>query len=104
MQYNTRAIDKDKLSMVPRDKAAHSALMALHQLQDIEHPEHMLLGVATLFSAFCNRCGIDPSEVHAMGLSVIKARDDGDAPTGGAIQVLRDFAGIRLMGQDVSVS
>lgn len=99
-----RPIDRDKLSMVPRDKVAHSALMALHQLQDIEDPEHMLMGVATLFAAFAHRTGQDPSELHAMGLKVIRAPNDGDDPTGGALEVLRDFAGARLMAQKVTTS
>lgn len=99
-----RPIDPLKLSMVPRDKVAHSAILALHQLQDLEDPEHMMLGVATLFASFCRRARVDASELHAMGLNVIDAPVDYDMNTGGAIEMLRDFAGMRIAGQEVTIS
>lgn len=99
-----RALSKDKLSMVPRDRAAAAAHVALFQLQDRESPEEIMLGVATLFAALCMRCGLDPEAVHTMGRRVVMEPTEGDAPTNGSVQVLKDFAGLKMMGQEVSIS
>lgn len=95
-------LDKDKLSMVPRETAARLALLALHQMQD-EFPEEVILGVSTLFAAFTLRCGLDPQDLHHKGLRVLQAPEEGDRPTDATIQVLRDFAGARLMGKEVTI-
>lgn len=73
--------------------------MALHQLQDMETPEEIVLGVSVLFGSICRRLGLDASEVHAMGLKVIDTPSEGDAHTNGAVEVVRDFAQTRIMGQ-----
>lgn len=99
-----KPLDRDRLSMVPRDRAAAAAHVALFQLQDRDSPEEIILGVATLFAALCMRCGVDPEAAHTMGRKVIMEPAEGDAPTNGSVQVLKDFAATRMMGQEVSVS
>lgn len=99
----SRKLDRDKLSMVPRWDAARAAMTALDRLQDMT-PEEVLLGTATLFAAMCRRCGIEPSAAHGMGMKVLEAPWEGDKQTDTTLQVLRDFAGVRLMGQEVSIS
>lgn len=98
----SRALDKTKLAMVPRSEAASAAHLALFQLQDIPEPETQMLGISVLFAAFAHRMQLNPEELHNMGLAVLKARDEGDVPTGNSLQVLRDFAAIRLMGVDTT--
>ncbi len=99
---DARPLDRTKLVMVPRLDAARAAFEALHPVQSIE-PERMLLGVATLFATLCYRCQVEPQQLHEMGLKVLKQPFDGDTKTGATLEALRDFAGIRVMGQDVSV-
>lgn len=94
--------DKLRLAMVPRSEAADAAHLALFQLQDLPRTETMMLGVGVLFAAFCSRVGLDPSELHGMGLAVLKERADGDIPTSNSLQVLRDFAAIRVMGEQTT--
>jgi hypothetical protein len=88
--------------MVPRSKAASAAHLALFQLQDIKSPEEQMLGVAVLFAAFCNRMQLDPQELHTMAMRVITAPDEGAVDTNNNMQVLRDFAAIRLLGEQTT--
>jgi hypothetical protein len=94
--------DRTRLGMVPRSQAADAAHLALFQLQDLPRTETMMLGIGVLFAAFCSRTGTDPQELHAMGLAVLKERTDGDVPTSNSLQVLRDFAAIRVMGEQTT--
>jgi hypothetical protein len=94
--------DKTRLVMVPRSEAAGAAHLALFQLQDLPRTEVMMAGVAVLFAAFAARVGLDPSELHALGLAILKERTDGDIPTSNSLQVLRDFAAIRVLGEQTT--
>lgn len=94
--------DRTRLSMVPRSEAADAAHLALFQLQDLPRTETMMLGVGVLFAAFCARTGMDPEELHRMASNVLRAKEEGDAPTSNSLQVLRDFAAIRVMGEQVT--
>lgn len=98
-----RELDRDKLSMVPRKAAADAATLALFQLQDIMVPEEQVLGVGVLFATMCLRCGLDPSDLHAMAKRVLNAPDEGDVPTSNSLQVLRDFVGARIMNKEVTI-
>ncbi len=99
----TVPLNKDRLSMVPRHQAADAAQLALFGVQD-ERPEVMLLGVAVLFATLCSRCGLDPEEMHTMGRSVLFAREDFHAQTNNSLSALRSFAGLRVMGQQDTIS
>ncbi|MGV1835208.1 hypothetical protein ACQZ6C_10635 [Rhizobium rhizogenes] len=94
--------DKTRLVMVPRSEAADAAHLALFQLQDLPRTETMMAGVGVLFAAFCSRTGLDPQELHAVGMAILKERTDGDIATGNSLQVLRDFAAIRVMGEQTT--
>lgn len=97
-----QGLDKDKVAMVPRQEAARIALAALSPIQD-ERPEMIVLGAAVLFAAMCSRCGIDARDVHEMAKRVIKSPMFGDKATSATLEVLRDFAGARIMGEDVTI-
>lgn len=102
----SRPLNKDWLGMVHRNHAARAAHEALFPIQG-EHPEIMVLGVATLFAAVASRCNLDPQELHHMGLKVLRepAQVGGDKRTNDVLQSLKDFAGVRIMGEhDVSVA
>lgn len=108
MQITTRGLkgrplDRDRLNMVPRKAAAEVAMLLLQPIEQ-QPPEAALLGTATLFAALCRRCGVDPSGLHEKGLRVLDAPEEGDRNTDSIVQVLRDFAGARFMGQEVSLS
>lgn len=92
-----RPIDRDKLAMVPRSEAAHSAHLTLFQLQSRENPEEIVLGVATAFAALCLRCNLDAGEMFNMGKRVLNAKPEGDHVTDNSLQSLQDFVSGRLM-------
>lgn len=98
-----RPFEKLRLAMVPRSAAADAAHLALFQLQDITEPETQVLGIAVLFAAVAARLHVDPSELHGMGMAVLKERADGDVVTSNSLQVLRDFAAIRYLGEQVTI-
>jgi hypothetical protein len=96
-----RPLDRDKLFMLSRGTAADAAQLALFQLQMLS-PEECMAGAAVLFAVLAKRCGIDPQELHEMGRRVLMAPTDGDVPATNSLEALRDFAGLRLMGDNVT--
>lgn len=98
-----RALDRDRLAMTPRNEVAKAANLALYQMQDIMDPEVQVLGAAVLFATYCRRCNLDPADVHGIALRVLDAPDEGDTPTGNALQVLRDFIGARVLNKEVTI-
>ena len=96
----SRPLDRDKLYMVPRRRAADTAHQALFPIQN-DSPEVMLAGVAVLFAAFCTRCRQDPEDMFRMGLRILRDPDveGGDRGSNASLQSLKDFAGIRIMGE-----
>ena len=96
-----RPLNKDALSMVPRRRAADAAHEALFPVQS-KPPEVMVAGVALLFATLAARCGLDPEELHALGRKLLRDPEEqlgGDRGTNSSLQSLRDFAGIRIMGE-----
>lgn len=96
-----RPFSRDRLMMTARDDAASSALAALTPIQD-EAPEIQVAGVSVLFAALSHRLGVDPEELYRVG---IKMLTDEDFHHKGNIRVetLRDFAGLRLKGDEVVI-
>lgn len=87
-------LDRDKVMMVQREKAAILAHRALDRIQS-ELPEEQVSGVAVLFATIAHRCGFDPQELHALGMKIL--RDEKFHHKGNIqIESLRDFAGLRL--------
>lgn len=103
----SRPLNKDALAMVPRRRAADAAHEALFPVQS-KPPEIMVAGVAVLFAAVAQRCGLDPEELHRLGRKILRDPDEqlgGDRGSNQSLQSLRDFCGIRIMGErHVSVS
>lgn len=98
-----RPLDRDRLTMMSRGEAARVAHLALSEIQG-EQPELMVLGAAVLFATLCQRCGLDPQEVHHMARKVLTDQD-GFKRDNASLQSLRDFAGIRIMGErEVSIA
>lgn len=91
-------LNRDRLAMVPRHQAADFAQLALFGVQH-ETPEVMLMGVSVLFATLCQRCGLDPEAMHTMGRRVLMAYEPNHKATNDSLTVLRDFAGVRILGE-----
>lgn len=98
----SRPLDKDKLAMFPRDDAVTNAHLALRPLNALA-PEAMVAGIAVLFAAVCSRVGLDPQDMHTMALRMLKHEQHHDKANM-SLQSLRDFAGMRIAGKEVSIS
>lgn len=88
--------------MVPQETAAIVAHEALFPIQ-ARRPEEALAGVAVLFATMCERCGLDPEAAHTLGRRMLMDKGAEGKPTNDRLMALRDFAGLRFMGQDVSI-
>ena len=102
----SRPLNKDALSMLPRRRAVDAAHEALFPIQH-KWPEEMVAGVALLFAVVCRRCGMDPEDMHRLGLKLLRdpPQEGGDRGSNQLLQSLQDFAGIRIMGErHVSIS
>lgn len=98
----SRPISRDALFMLPRDRTvanAHQLLRPVNMLQ----PEEMVGAIAVLFSAICSRVQLDPEEVHKLGMKLLRDQQHHDK-TNKSLQSMRDFAGMRIAGQEVSIS
>lgn len=95
-------LNRDKLFMMPRDEAARLAFEALHPLQNLK-PEEMMAGLAVLFATVCQRVGQPADEMHALGLKVLEAPAEHHYKTNSMLQTLKDFAGLRVAGQNVTI-
>lgn len=95
-------LDKDRLHQFPRDDAVSMAHRCLRPINSFD-PEEMVAGVAVLFAAVCNRVGLDPQDVHHMGMRMMREQQHHDK-SNKLLQSLRDFAGLRIAGQDVGIS
>lgn len=96
----SRPLDKDALSMLPRKRAVTVAHEMLFPIQN-KMPEEMLGGVALFFAVLCKRCGVDPEDMHRMGMKLLTdpPQEGGDRGNDQMVQVLQDFAGVRIMGE-----
>lgn len=97
-----RKLDRDKLSMVTREDAAEAAYEALFPIQD-RPPEALVAGIALLFHAVCTKVGLDPEDLYRQGGKMLRDQE-GSLKTNNALQSLRDWASIRLLGRDTPIS
>ena len=92
----SKPLDRDRLLSVSRRQAAAAAHLTLFQVQD-EAPEVIVAGAAVWFAAVCARCGLDPQEIHGLGMKILRPSPL-DLRTNDSLQSLRDFAGLRVKG------
>lgn len=89
---------RDRLSLVSRDAAAEAAFRALTKNQE-QRPEVQVAAVAVLFAAWCSRLGIDPHDLWGIGRRMVTPEEfhrKGNIH----METIRDFAGIRLAGDE----
>lgn len=98
----TRTLNPDALSMVSREAAADAAHHALFPIQD-QRPEVLTMGLAVLFHAVVSKCNLDPHLLYQMGGKVLRDQE-GSLKTNNALQSLRDWASIRVLGRDTPIS
>jgi hypothetical protein len=86
--------------LTSRDEAARAAFGALDRIQN-EAPEVALAGAALLFVALCKRCRTAPHDAAELGEKML-APQFGHLKGNLHLETIRDFAGMRMMG-DASV-
>jgi hypothetical protein len=89
---------RDRLSLVSRDLSAEGAMRMLDVIQT-HRPEVQVAGAALLFAAWCHRLGLDPHDLWQQGMKMMKPQP-GHHKGNINVEVLRDFAGIRLAGDE----
>jgi hypothetical protein len=98
-----KGFDRDKLMMMPRDKAASLAHEALNPINRLEGHE-MVAAISLLFAAVVSRVGLDPAECHTLGMKMMRDQEF-HRKANAQLQSLRDFAGIQVKGdKDVVVA
>lgn len=100
--FDVRAFDYHRMTLMPRLDAADSAHRVLDVLQK-RPPEEIVLGTAVLFAALCKRLRLSPSDIHNAGMRVLEA-EPFHKRANDSLQSLQDFAGLRIAGEDVSIS
>jgi hypothetical protein len=95
-------LDRTRLDTLKRDNVLPIAGRTLHVIQN-ERPEEMVAATAILFALVCNRVGLSPEEMHHKGMRMMRDQQHHDK-TNKLLQSLRDFAGLRIAGQEVTIS
>ena len=98
----SQPLDRDALHMVSRDRTVKNAHATLRPLNALS-PEDMVGAIAVVFAAVCSRVGLDPEDAHRLGAKLLKDQQHHDK-TNKALQSMRDFAGLRIAGQEVTYS
>jgi hypothetical protein len=93
---DVKPFSRDRLSVVSRDVAAKGAFTCLDHLQQ-EEPEVQVASVAILFAVWCKRLSLDPHALYQQGIKMVRP-EMGHVKANVHLEVLRDFAGIRLAG------
>lgn len=96
MVADVRPFSRDRLKLVSRDKAAEGAMLVLDRIQTAP-PEVQVASVGILFAAWCKRLGLDPHDIYQQGVKMMTP-EFGHRTANIHLEVLRDFAGIRLAG------
>jgi hypothetical protein len=96
LTQGVRPFSRDRLMLLSRDKATKGAMALLNTIQD-EQPEVAVASVALLFATWCRRVGLDPHDAWQLGRKLLEPQQfhrKGNVQA----EVLRDFAGLRIMG------
>lgn len=95
---DVRPFSRDRLKLISRDKAAEGAFAILDKLQQAG-PEVQVASVAILFAAWCKRLTLDPHDIYQQGMKML-APEFGHHKANLHLETLRDFAGIRMAGDE----
>ena len=88
-------IDRDVILMMPREKAATMACLAIDKLQS-RRPEDVIAGIAVAFAVMTERSGMTAEELASYGKRILFAPQAHHVQTNDKLESLRDFAGIRI--------
>lgn len=88
--------NRDKFLMLPRDRGAVTAHVALDSLQSLPSHEQMA-AVATLFAVFTQRFGLDPEETYRYGMKML-TRERFHSKGNAQVEALEAFAGMSKQG------
>lgn len=98
-KHDTRGVrpfSRDRLSLLPRDEVAKTAFAAMDKVQQ-QDPTLAVAAVSMLFVAWCKRLGVDPYDMTQMAARML-APQDFHRKANLHVDVLRDFAGMRVAG------
>lgn len=92
---NSSRLDRDALLHIPRDRATECAYLVLGPMHQMQAHE-ALAAIAVAFAAVSSRYSQDPSELHAVGLKVLREPDPMNRTGNARIAALQDFAKLKL--------
>jgi hypothetical protein len=95
---DVRPFSRDRLKLVSRDLSAEGAMAMLDRIQT-HPPEVQVAAVTILFAAWCRRLGLDAHDLWQQGVTMMEPQI-GHQKGNIHLEVLRDFAGIRLAGDE----
>lgn len=87
-------LSKDKLMMLDREIIAAEAFKLLDGMAH-QRPEASIAGLATAFAAFSMRVNMDPSELFAVGLKVLREPQVGHRNSNALVEALKEFANMK---------
>lgn len=84
-------LNRDRLFMITREKAATAAFALLDRIQDLS-PEEQVAGMSVLFFAVCQRNGITGAEAHDLGEKLLRPQKF-HRVANIQLETIQDFAG-----------
>lgn len=94
LEASTR-INRDRLLMMPRDRAAQMAHEVIAALEK-KTPEDHLLGIAVAFAVMAQRYAQGAEELHDIGKRILVEPMAYNRPGAALIDSLRDYAGLKV--------
>lgn len=91
-----KPFDRDRLLMLPRDRAAVVAHQALDPIQTLQSHEQ-LAAIAVLFATFTKRYGYDPEDAYQYGIKLL-SRERFHHKGNSQMEALEEFAGLSKQG------
>lgn len=96
----SRPFDADRMAMLPIHKVADAALHVLNPMQELS-PEEQVAGAAVLFATVCKRVGVTGAGMWDFAERVLNAPIKAETAQGqNTLQALKDFAGLRIAGDE----
>lgn len=88
-------IDRDKLNMLSRDRAAECGFLFLDKAGEMK-PEEIVMGAAIAFAAVASRYSQSASELHDLGLKLLTAPHPHHKGGNALLDALQDYAKLRV--------